>query len=760
MRDGRIASFRKNCCADASKLMLAAVVGLFASAGIFAAMQHMGQLRAENRFLQLADQRLSTVRTNVTGALDTIALLASHFQASPGGTSRAEFATLVRPALASHRYLQALEWIPRVDCSERAEYEQRARADGWGNFAFRETRSDGTLRVAAVRDQYFPVFYVEPVAGNERAVGYDLATNAARRTALVQAGETGRIAATARVRLVQEKGDQWGTLLFAPVYRDKSVVGYALSVIRIGDLISGVDYETGATAPTPLVDVYLFDLSASAQERQLYSGNGAAGPENLSQGLHAEKRFEVGGRTWLLVAKPGAAFVEHQSQIESAMAAAFALLLTGIYLRYLKSRMAQSGQISKAAAELGLAQAELKQTNEMLGAVIQSSPLGVVVMDIEGRIQIWNPAAERLHGWAREEVLGRHLPVVVVNSPGEPERVHHAILYEGRATGLEYVCLTKDGNPITVNLSGAPIHNGAGELRGAVYLVMDVTEQKRLERQLAQAQKLESIGQLAAGVAHEINTPMQYIADNLHFLKESIESLLHFWGKRQGDLEAVAREADVDYLWQEMPRAVEQSLEGAQQVARIVGAMKEFSHCGAVSKAAVDLNHAIENTILVSRNEWKYVAEVESHLDSDLSSVQCIPGEVNQVLLNLIVNAAHAIGDVERPVGVKGKITISTRREGSWAEIRVQDTGTGIPEAVRGSIFNPFFTTKSVGKGTGQGLAIAHSVVVQKHGGSITFETEMGVGTTFVVRLPLDDAAEDHGLWGEPALEAQVQSGK
>jgi signal transduction histidine kinase len=199
---------------------------------------------------------------------------------------------------------------------------------------------------------------------------------------------------------------------------------------------------------------------------------------------------------------------------------------------------------------------------------------------------------------------------------------------------------------------------------------------------------------------------------------------------------------DVDYLRNEIPKAIEHLLEGVAQVARIVRAMKEFSHPGPVEKAPVNINRAIESTILVCKSEWKYVAGLTTDFDPELPPVPCVASEFNQVILNLIVNAAHAIGDVVRDSNQKGSIRISTRRDDGWVEVRVSDTGAGIPEDIRTKIFTPFFTTKEVGKGTGQGLAISHSVIVRKHQGTIHFESEVGVGTTFVIRLPLKCEAE------------------
>ncbi|MCK5558929.1 MAG: sensor histidine kinase, partial [Candidatus Hydrogenedentes bacterium] len=271
---------------------------------------------------------------------------------------------------------------------------------------------------------------------------------------------------------------------------------------------------------------------------------------------------------------------------------------------------------------------------------------------------------------------------------------------------------------------------------------------------------------LAAGIAHEINTPTQYVADNTRFLEESftdLAELLRKYGQlleaaKQGDVapellaevKAAAEQADVEYLAEEIPQAIEQSLEGVDRVSTIVRAMKEFSHPGGKDKTAIDINKAIENTITIARNEWKYVAEMVTEFDAALPLVSCLPGELNQVILNLIMNAAQAIGRVVRDdSNGKGQITVSTRRDDGWAEIRISDTGTGIQTDVLPRIFDPFFTTKEVGKGTGQGLAIARSVIADKHGGTIDFESEEGKGTVFTVRLPIMAAPANNG--GEEA---------
>jgi signal transduction histidine kinase len=287
-----------------------------------------------------------------------------------------------------------------------------------------------------------------------------------------------------------------------------------------------------------------------------------------------------------------------------------------------------------------------------------------------------------------------------------------------------------------------------------IELVEMVNERKLTEAQLLQAQKLESVGQLAAGIAHEINTPTQFVSSNVDFLDESFVELIELIRKyrevfvlvRKGEvvkdkikaLEDLAEELDLDYLMEEIPLAIKQSRDGVERVATIVAAMKEFSHPGSRSKTDIDLNKIIETTVTVARNEWKYVAEMETNLAKNLLPVNCLSDEIGQVFLNMIVNAAHAIEAKlgENPEGEKGRIMISTKQGDGFAEICIADSGSGIPKYAQHRIFDPFYTTKKVGKGTGQGLAIVHSVITSKHGGTISFETVEDVGTTFTVTLP------------------------
>ena len=323
-----------------------------------------------------------------------------------------------------------------------------------------------------------------------------------------------------------------------------------------------------------------------------------------------------------------------------------------------------------------------------------------------------------------------------------------------------------------------PVYGENGDINGLVGISRDVTaykheEQKRqlMELQLRQSQKLESIGQLAAGIAHEINTPTQYVGDNTRFVKDSFAAIIKLLKCHEELLAAAKASAitpelltrneeilaasDLEYLYMQIPSALEETLEGIERVSKIVRAMKEFSHPGGKEKTPADLNKAVESTVTVARNEWKYVADLKLELEPGLPFVPCFLGEFNECLLNLIVNAAHAIGDVvKKNPGTKGAITVQTRRDGDHVEVRVTDTGTGIPEEVRPKIFEPFFTTKGVGQGTGQGLAMIYGSIVTRHGGTAAFETEMGKGTTFILRLPLKPKAGNEAVPQPPPESA------
>jgi PAS domain S-box-containing protein len=404
------------------------------------------------------------------------------------------------------------------------------------------------------------------------------------------------------------------------------------------------------------------------------------------------------------------------------------------------------------------AEQRIRRSEARYRSLVEAMQEGLLTIKANGKISFINAPFARMLGRTRKDILGWPAADFVA---GESRETLEGMFASARPeTGaVEVVWEHSSGKRIYSLFSLSVSRDDKGEVVGYSAIVTDTTERKALESQLLQSQKLEAIGQLAAGIAHEINTPAQYVGSNVRFIKSAFDDILAVCGRTRqfmqsartapptsqdmDQLAALMAERDIDFLEAEVPSAIAQTLDGVERISTIVRSMKQFAHPGETAMAPADLNEAMRSTVTVSRNEWKYVADLETDLDETLPLVVCMVGEINQVVLNLIVNAAHAIAEVvKKDPEHKGRITLSTRYAPPWAEIRVADTGAGIPPEVQGKIFDPFFTTKEVGKGTGQGLTISRSIVVEKHGGQLVFETEPGAGTTFVVRLPLVQGKE------------------
>ena len=291
------------------------------------------------------------------------------------------------------------------------------------------------------------------------------------------------------------------------------------------------------------------------------------------------------------------------------------------------------------------------------------------------------------------------------------------------------------GEPRTVVTSKVPLRDDNGDVIGIIGIGFDITERKRAEQRLAAGERLESIGRLAAGVAHEINTPIQFLNDTISFIRDAMQDLMAHNEKLYALIpQKPEPDDDIEELKVDLPPALDRVADGLSRIAEIVRSMKDFSH-DQREMSEVDINRAVNSTLVIARSEYKYVAELETQF-GELPPITCHGGQINQVVLNLVVNAAHAIADKVKGTSERGVITVKTFVADGFAVIAIGDTGGGIPEAIRKRIFEPFFTTKEVGRGTGQGLAIAHNVI-KAHGGSLEFQTEIGKGTTFFVRLPL-----------------------
>lgn len=406
-----------------------------------------------------------------------------------------------------------------------------------------------------------------------------------------------------------------------------------------------------------------------------------------------------------------------------------------------------------------------KEEQANYARLFESSQDAIVVTTKHGFINC-NQAALKMFGYTNKEEFLKLHPADVsppLQANGLPslqvaqQRITEAI--NGSGTFFLWEHQRKDGSCFPAEVLLSPFEqNGEMVVQGVVRDLSEKLradkEKEKLQSQLLHAQKLESVGQLAAGIAHEINTPTQFIGSNVDFLDEANRDIKDFMTQilkiaenapedTRTAIEDAVEDMDWEYLDEEMPLAISQSREGVKRVTSIVQAMKEFSHPGSKNKELLNLNQIINTTVTVARNEWKYVAEVDLDLDPNLPKIPLLADEMGQVILNMLVNAAHAIADKlgANPEGDKGIISISTKTNDTSVELHIKDSGKGIPEESLPRIFDPFYTTKKVGKGTGQGLAISHDVIVEKHQGTISVESTPDQGTTFIIQLPLKDGA-------------------
>lgn len=401
---------------------------------------------------------------------------------------------------------------------------------------------------------------------------------------------------------------------------------------------------------------------------------------------------------------------------------------------------------------------ELRRINEEFNLLINSMTSIIIGVTTEDIVFHWNPYAEQTFGIKSENIKNARFALSGIS--WDWQKIYEAIaacMLELKSVKLDEVKFIRtDGKGGILGLTINPLVRENLILEGFIILGKDYTEQKLLEEQLLQSRKLEAIGQLAAGVAHEINTPMQYVGDNIRFMNKAIVGLLNMLDiyerayqkqvKKMDNLLEFDQALDLSkkiklpFLIEELPRAMDQAIEGIERISKIVQSMKAFSHPGTEHKVHTNINKSIETTITVSRNEWKYDAELMFEPDMAIPEVPCFESELNQVLLNMIINAVDAIKEArEKKCIENGLLLIRTKHDESSAYIEIEDNGMGIPDKIKERIFDPFFTTKEVGKGTGQGLAISHSIIVEKHGGSLYFNSERGKGTTFIIKLPLEE---------------------
>jgi signal transduction histidine kinase len=737
------------------QLVPMSILGVVGSLVLFTLTYALETRSIETKFRELATSQIISVRSNISVTLDIVNLVRGHFGASGSAVEdRETFGRMLAPIIRSRSFIQGVSWNPLVRAEDVSTYEAAARADGLEGFRMTERDAQGQPVPVASRPTYVPVFYMEPQASNRAALGFDLASNAVRKAALDAALEAGQPIVTGRITLVQEYGDQYGVLVLGPIYRGNrggepaerraNLIGYVSGVYRLGDLVN-VSTSLDQAAGAGQVRLFLLDRSAPADTQILFPKSANAAPPDLRHEIHVEQTFDMSGRQWQLIAIPGPEFQIANRPLLSFAVLAISLIAVSFYLSHLRNRIATAqGAIATAR--------QIEDARNRLRLVQGMTLIGSLELDWATRSCRVGDGAADLLGLARDGDVLRIEAAFACLDVQERQRVLGALRAVDDARA-EFEVPGGEG----ARIIEARAHRIDGQSSGARMITLqDVTARRAEERErtemierMAESSRFESLGHLAAGIAHEINTPLQYIQSNITFVGDEVPAVvdaLEAATRRHPNLAIEeARAIDIPYLKSEIPAALREVGDGIGRVSDIVEAVKSFAHPSGKQFGRNDLNDIVRRAVTISRNSWKYAAELTLDLAGDLPPVECVASEIGQAVVNLVSNAAHAIEDASRPSGT-GRIAVTTRLRGDHVELSVTDNGCGIGEELRARMFNPFFTTKAPGRGTGQGLAILHTIVTRTHGGQVDVDSRVAEGTTFRITLPLKRAAAEPPL--------------
>ncbi|MDH3739691.1 MAG: CHASE domain-containing protein, partial [Alphaproteobacteria bacterium] len=657
----------------------------------------------------------------IESSLNAITSISGLYAAS-NSVERDEFNAFVKQNPALYDKIQAVEWIPRVRQSERTAYELAARQDGISDFQITERSPTGEVVPAAARSEYFPVYFVEPLGGNETSLGFDLASDPARREALNEARDTGRFVSTERIRIARESGEHYGFMAFVPIYstgsvpdtieaRREALMGYVLGAFRVDDIMQTALAEAPALSN---LDLYVLDTAAAPGKSFLYYH----GDSNQAEGLLAENELLLGGyettihsvadRVWLLVFVPAHGFILPDS-VAPWVVGTLGVLLTLFFVLFQRTMQNRTRVIEKTVLEQT---GELRESEEFVRLITDSVPAIIAYFDADKTIRFINQLAAEWYGRPREDIIGKPVSSDITAVDALSHELHMQRVLVGEPQTFDRSVTYPDGVHRHVTISYVPHFDGDGNVVGFFGIVQDISQRVEIAQQLNQAQKMDAIGQLTGGIAHDFNNILM-VADG--YTRRALTQV--------GDPDAVTA-------------ALGEVLIGTDRAAKLTKQLLSFSRRQIMEKRVFRIEEEISEieSLLQQSTGERYEIRIESHTES--ACVETDPSEFNQALINLVINARDAMAQ-------GGQIVISTRvvdlddryaerhqnlKPGQFVEVSVHDHGTGIDANTLEHIFEPFFTTKDQGKGTGLGLAMVYGFA-QHSGGAVDVASVVGEGT-------------------------------
>ncbi len=684
---------------------------------MFRTLDDRSVIREQERLTQhtsdVLAKALELAQEHLTG-IERLFLASTH-------VNRDEFRIFVRGYLDKHREIQALEWIPRVHNTERAEYELQAVRDGYKEFRIRERDSAGNMVPVSERVEYFPVYYLEPLQGNESALGFDLGSSASRLATLIKARESKSMQVTASITLVQEKGKQKGFLIFAPIFKamgagkerdNKSLLGFALGVFRITDLVESV--LKAGERDVSLLRIELSDATDPEAQVKLYSSHRVVADEQVVNGQwEVAKNITFAGRTWTISTISTPEFMAQHSDSSPWIALLVGMLLTMVLASYLYSITNRSKRINELVKSRTH---QLESSRSRLKAIVGNAVNAIITINADGEITLFNPAAEKMFGFGREEVMGRNVNILMpepYHSAHDGYLKHHITTGEKHIIGIgrEVVGRRKDGSLFPMDLAVAEAHTD--DIRSFVGIITDITERKQYEHDLLEAKRqAETANRHKSAflnvMSHELRTPLTVILGYLPMLKKKDQML------PPESIVNIAEDMDIT----------------GQHLLELINDLLDISK---IEAGQMTLHpEQVEVTAAIQEIETKFrqLAQdkgIELRTETEEFKLIVDPRRLRQILINLVGNAMKFTQE--------GEIRISAQQqEQDVVSFSVSDSGIGIPEADLPHIFDSFrqvddSSTRKAG-GSGLGLAITKRLV-ELHGGNITVQSQQGVGTTF-----------------------------
>ncbi len=725
-------------------VILVACIGLILSFSGFFIVRRAEIQKLKTEYHLHAREHVDLLEREIHTNFEALRSVNSFFQSTEVIT-REEFRAFTEDIFQRNHGFQALEWVPRIPSSQREDYERAARIDGFQDFQITEHQEQGKMIRAGERDEYYPVYYLEPFKGNEIALGYDLASNPVRKAALEKSRDTGQMVATARIKLVQETGHQYGFLVFLPVYqkqvltdtveaRRKNLIGFVLGGYRVGMIVdNALKHSKGFNSS-------IYDMSSPKGESFLYAYPMQTGID--SNKIDHENRFDishelnVADRQWQVVCEFTSGFAGYLPTAASWGILAGGLLFTFLLAVYLTTHIKRTIQIKELADRLFIEIAERKQAGEALYEseekhrnILESMEEGYYEVDLAGNYTFCNNAMCQISGCPKDEFIGKNNRQFMTPATAEEiYKVFQNVYITGKPSeSLEWETIRPDGEKRYLEISASLMKNSEGQPSGFRGIARDVTRQRldreekeRLEGRLQQSQKMEAIGTLAGGIAHDFNNILTSIIGYAELALSIVEK-----GSMQED-------------------NIKEVIKAGSRATELVRQILAFSRQSAQELKPIMPSHIIKEAIKLLRSATPTTIDVKQNIKSD-SLVMGDQTRIHQVLMNLCTNAIYAmeetgdtlsvdLTDVQLDESVTSQYADLT--PGKYLKLAVSDTGPGIKPDIIESIFEPYFTTKEVGEGTGLGLSVVQGIIKELNG-EITVTSELGSGSTFTVYLPI-----------------------